>query len=185
MPHSLPARLAWSGLALLLLATPAVARARRDPNATDLKTVFLTKPPPDFTFDATTGPTHLHDLAGAPVVLNFWASYCEPCRAELGAFAKIAATYGDAVRVLTVSEDEAGKAREFLQANGFAGLPVVEDPGRQIFDLYAVTPIPATVIIDRSGAVSRVVVGEMEWAELKSDIDAELTPAGSPAAASR
>jgi thiol-disulfide isomerase/thioredoxin len=173
MPAAVLRRLLWLGLAVVLVAAPAAARARRDPDATDLKTVFLSKPPPDFVFDAGEGPQHLHDLTGKPVILNFWASYCEPCRGEMDAFAKIAKTYGDSVDVLTISEDDPGKARDYLRANGYT-LPLVEDPSRAIFGLYAITPIPVTVIVNRTGTVSKVIVGELGWDELHGDIDAEL-----------
>jgi cytochrome c biogenesis protein CcmG/thiol:disulfide interchange protein DsbE len=175
MPAGFSRRLALFAIAVALVAAPASARGHRDPNATELKTVFLTKPPPDFVFDPGDGARHLHDLAGRPVILNFWASYCEPCRGELDAFAKIAPAYGKAVDVLTIDDEAPGNARKFLLEHGYQ-LPVIEDPGRDIFNLYSVTPIPATVIVNRNGTVSKVIVGELGWDELHADIDAELTP---------
>jgi len=169
-------RLSWLALCLALAASPASARARHDPNATPLATVFLTKAPPDFMFDLGAGPRYLHDLAGKPVIVNFWDTYCEPCQAELGAFAKIDPTYGAAVGVLTVNDEDPGKAQEFLAERGYR-LPVVQDPARRIFALYSILPIPVTVIVGRTGTVSKVIVGELDWDELHADIDAELAPA--------
>jgi len=175
MQASSVSRLVGCALALALLAAPASARPRRDPDATPLKTVFLTKPPPDFAFDGSDGPRHLRDFVGRPVIVNFWASYCEPCRDELDAFTKIAPAYGSSVGLVTVDDETPGNARAFLAAHGYA-LPLVEDPQRAIFGLYAVVPIPVTVVVGSSGAVSKVIVGEMGWDELRADIDAELAP---------
>ncbi len=172
VPNS-PSRRVFRLVAALLLALPGPAFARRDPNATPLRTVFLTKTPPDFMFDLGDGPKHLHDLAGKPVVVNFWDTFCEPCQAELGAFAKIDATYGSSVGVLTVNDEPPGKAQEYLEAHGYR-LPVIEDPARQIFSLYSILPIPVTVIVARTGIVSKVIVGELDWDELHADLDAEL-----------
>lgn len=175
MPNSLVRRAVLPAVALLLtLPGPALARRHVDPNATALKTVFLTKPPPDFLFDLGEGPRHLHELAGKPVVVNFWDTFCEPCQAELGAFAKIPETYGTSVGVLTVNDETPGKAQQYLRDHGYA-LPVIEDPARTIFQLYSILPIPVTVIVARTGIVSKVIVGEMEWDELRADIDAELS----------
>jgi thiol-disulfide isomerase/thioredoxin len=175
MPNSARRRVLLTVMALLAAASgPAIAR-RHDPDATPLKTVFLTKAPPDFLFDLGDGPQYLHDLAGKPVIVNFWDTYCEPCQAELGAFAKIAPTYGQSVGVLTVNDETAGKAQQYLQQRGYH-LPLIEDPARRIFALYSILPIPVTVIVARTGVVSKVIVGEVDWDELHADIDAELAP---------
>ncbi len=157
-----------------LLGWPNQALAKRRGAATGLRTVAFAKPPPDFTFDAGAGPTHLSALFGRPVVISFWASWCEPCRAELPAFDHLRDTYGDAVTLLTVSDEPAGTARAFLQAHHFA-LPVVEDPERKIFEAYSVTPIPVTIVLRPDGAVSYVSIGETSYDELQAAVAAVLT----------
>ena len=107
-------------------------------------------------------------------MLSFWATWCEPCRAELPAFGHLQQTYGDAVAMVTVSDEPAGTARAFLQAHHF-DLPVVEDPDRKIFDAYSVTPIPVTIVVRPDGAVSYVSIGETSYDELQAAVAAALT----------
>jgi peroxiredoxin len=169
----LPAAIA--ALTLLPLGFPSevLAKHSRAP-ATGLRTVAFAKTPPDFTFDDGTGSTHLAALTGRPVVLSFWATWCEPCRAELPAFGHLRETYGDAVTLLTISDEPAGAARAFLQARHL-DLPVVEDPARKIFDAYSVTPIPVTIVLRPDGTVSYVSVGETSYEELQTAVAAALT----------
>jgi peroxiredoxin len=160
--------------ALVLLAPPLASQARHaHAPSTGLRTVAFAKPPPDFDFDDGHGPMHLAALVGRPIVLSFWATWCEPCRAELPAFARLRAAYGDTMSLLTVSDEPAGQARAFLQAQHL-DFPVVEDPQRKIFDAYSITPIPVTLVIAPSGSVSYVSVGETSYEELQAAIAAAL-----------
>jgi peroxiredoxin len=161
-------------LALMVCALlPSAAPARRPAPSTGLRALAFAKMPPDFTYDVGAGAHRLDELVGKPVVLNFWASWCEPCRAELGAFAALQDTYGEAVPLLTVSYENPGVARAFLQRYRVA-FPVVEDPQHAIFDAYSVTALPVTVVLGRDGTVSHVSVGEIDWAELHGAVDAAL-----------
>ena len=161
------------------VVTPAVAWARHRDGApaTGLRTVSYAKMPPDFAFDDGSGSKHLMTLIGKPVVLNFWATWCEPCRDELDAFEKLRARYGDTVSLVTVSGEAPGVARSFLRDRNIA-LPVVEDSERRIFTAYAVAPIPVTVVLRNDGTVSYVSIGEVTWEELRAAVDAarDLTP---------
>ncbi len=162
--------------ALLLLAVTAAwpsavgAHRNRGP-ATGLRTVAFAQAPPDFSFDAGAGPTRLAALVGRPVVINFWATWCKPCTDELGAFADLRRTYGDAVTLVSISAEEPGVARSFLETHDLSW-PVVEDPARKIFDAYSIGPIPVTIVLDRAGRVGHVSVGELDWTELESAVDA-------------
>ena len=157
-------------------AMAPAASARRAPQ-TGLRAVAYAKVPPDFTFDDGTGPEALTALAGKPVVLNFWATWCEPCRDELDAFEKLRANYGDAVRVLTISGEAPGVARAFLRERNI-DLPVVEDATQKIFAAYSVSPIPVTLVLRPDLTVSYVSIGQITWAELRGAVDAasDLTP---------
>jgi peroxiredoxin len=145
---------------LPLGVTGEVSAKRSHAPATGLRTVAFAKAPPDFTFDDGAGPTHLAALTGKPVILSFWATWCEPCRAELPAFGHLREAYGDAVTLLTISDEPAGAARAFLQSRHL-DLPVVEDPARKIFEAYSVTPIP-------------VSIGETSYDELQAAVAAAL-----------
>jgi len=162
--------------AVLLIALTAAwpssagARRHREPS-TGLATVAFAQAPPDFSFDGVAGPTRLDALVGRPVVINFWATWCKPCTDELGAFADLQRTYGDAVELVSLSAEEPGVARDFLRAHDLSW-PVVEDPARKIFDAYSIGPIPVTIVLDRAGRVGHVSIGELDWNELQAAVDA-------------
>jgi peroxiredoxin len=183
--------------AVLLIALTAAwpssagARRHREPS-TGLATVAFAQAPPDFSFDGVAGPTRLDALVGRPVVINFWATWCKPCTDELGAFADLQRTYGDAVELVSLSAEEPGVARDFLRAHDLSW-PVVEDPARKIFDAYSIGPIPVTIVLDRAGRVGHVSIGELDWNELKAAVaaagaealpSAAASPASSPVPAS-
>ncbi|MBC5809625.1 MAG: TlpA family protein disulfide reductase [Candidatus Eremiobacteraeota bacterium] len=163
-----------SALALLVLAGSAPALARNRAPATGLKTVAYAKAPPDFAFDVGSGPQRLSAFRGKPTVINFWATWCAPCRAELGAFEKLAETFGDRVALLTVSPETPGLARTYLASHDLGKIPVIEDPLRKIHAAYSVEPIPVTLILDKNGAVGVVIIGEITWEELSAAVGAAL-----------
>ncbi|MBD5655177.1 MAG: TlpA family protein disulfide reductase [Candidatus Eremiobacteraeota bacterium] len=171
---SVPRALAVLVLALCVV-TPAPSPARRHEPSTGLTALRFAQPPPDFTYDVGSGARRLDELTGKPVVLNFWASWCEPCRAELDAFVSLRSTYGDAVSLITLSYEDPGVARAFLESRHVA-LPVVEDPRHAIFDRYSITALPVTVVLARDGTVTHVSVGELDWLELRGAVDAALAP---------
>lgn len=161
-------------IALLgLVLAPALSFARSHDPSTGLRALRFAKSPPDFSYDVGAGTHRLDELVGKPVVLNFWATWCEPCLAELDAFATLGEKYGDAISVLTISYEDPGVARAFL-AGRHVALPVVEDPGHVIFDRWSVTALPVTVVLGRDGTVSHVSVGELAWPELSAAVSAAL-----------
>jgi len=170
----------FSAVLLAVLSVPhtGAARARQpQPPSTGLRTVSLGVRPPDFTFDIGSGPTQLSADYGKPVIINFWATWCEPCRNELPVFQNLQHAYGDVATLVTISAEADGVARSFLHKRGIA-LPVAEDPARKVFDAYSIGAIPVTIVLDPTGAVSHVAVGELDWKELKAAVDASLAAAG-------
>jgi len=143
-------------------------------NATGLATVQYGNVAPDFTF-AMSGVQHnLRALRGKPVVINFWASWCPPCTDELPFFVRLQTTYGDRVRLLTISNESFGVARRYLAAKRLH-LPLVEDTAGTIFAAYSIRPVPDTVVLDADGSVTYVSVGGLDWSELKSAVDHALS----------
>ncbi len=104
-------------------------------------------------------------LKGRPVLLNFWASWCEPCRVEMPSLERLAAKHGRAkLAVLTVNYQESEAViRRFLDARPIA-LPILLDPDGDAAGLWTPRVFPSTVLIDRAGAARSTVVGELDWA---------------------
>jgi len=150
---------------------------------TGLQTIHFNAAPPDFTVPSAKGGEKLSDLRGKPVVLNFWASWCHPCTDELKDFVHARALYGDKINVITISSEPHDVAASYLRLWNI-DLPVVEDLDSKISTAYSVPPIPVTIVLDRSGEVTHVSVGELDWTELHTAIDEVLAPesAGSPGA---
>ena len=161
-----------SVLTLLLGSLPNAAAAHRGPQ-TGLRTIAFAKTPPDFTFDTGAGPERLSTLFGKPIVLNFWATWCEPCLQELDVFEKMQSVYGDGATLITLSKEPPGTARGLLDAKHVT-LPLAEDPSGTIFGAYSVEKVPVTIVLRRDGTVSYVSVGELDWNELHTALDAAL-----------
>lgn len=121
----------------------------------------------------------LSDYAGHVVVMNFWGSWCPPCRAEAPALASLARSFGArGVRFLGVDiRDNTPSATAFLSDNHI-GYPSLSDPGGQIALAFrgAVTPaaIPTTLVIARDGRIAARVVGQVSYSGLKGLISQTL-----------
>jgi len=101
----------------------------------------------------------LSDLKGKPVVINFWATWCPPCRAEMPEFVKTAAD--EDLVVLAINDGEDRKAvEEFAAAFGMT-MPVVLDRDGMLNERYLVQGLPTTYFIDSQGKLSSMVVGQI------------------------
>jgi thiol-disulfide isomerase/thioredoxin len=117
-------------------------------------------------------PVKLSDFAGKALLVNFWASWCIPCRAEMPALDKVAAQYNDdKFMVLPINLDlGAGgldKAKAFIAAGGFTQLPLYADPTFEAFKKLqtsaVATGLPTTLLIDRKGCEVGVLQGPAVW----------------------
>ena len=103
-------------------------------------------------------------LKGRPVVLNFWASWCEPCRAEMPSLELLQTRHEKAgLVVLSVNYQEPPpKIRRFLDTLPFS-LPILLDREGEAAAAWTPRVFPTTVLIDRSGAARHSVIGELDW----------------------
>jgi peroxiredoxin len=171
--------LALASAVVMLAHQPRLAEARRAPSS-GLAPIALDRPAPDFIFGTALGPSRLAELLEKPVVVNFWATWCEPCVDELSAFAALNTRYGDSVNLVTISDQSVDVARAFLKAHGVTST-VITDPSRKIFDLYGVSPIPVTLVLRPGGSVSYVSIGEVGTDELDGAVGAALVRLPKPA----
>ncbi len=134
---------------------------------------------PDFEVLDNDGNTvRLSDFRGKPVVLNFWATWCPPCKAELPDFDRSAATYGDEVTFLMVNLTDGGRdtvsgVREFVAANGYT-FPVYFDTRYSAANAYRVSSIPTTYFINAEGEIVSYKVGMVSASELEKGIESLL-----------
>lgn len=127
------------------------------------------KPAPDFTLAEVGGgdTITLSALRGQPVVVNFWAPSCVPCRAEFPVLKSALAAHADSGLTILGIWFRGGKfldspddVTSFMAQQG-ADWPALADPGGVVQDAYAVVVPPTTFFIDRSGVVRAVQLGEM------------------------
>ncbi|HVD00201.1 MAG TPA: redoxin domain-containing protein [Candidatus Dormibacteraeota bacterium] len=116
------------------------------------------------------GRVALADFGGGPLIVNFWASSCAPCRQEMPLIASEAASHH--VKVLLVDErDSASAARAFLRQVG-VNEPVAADPDGAVGRLYGVSVLPVTVFIRADGSIEGKYLGETDAAVLGAHLTA-------------
>jgi peroxiredoxin len=124
---------------------------------------------PDFTLKSRDGGNmKLSEQRGNIVLVNFWASWCGPCREELPAFEELYQEYQDmGVEILAVNvDDEAEKANVLLQ-DIEVSFPVLFDTSGEVSKLYDVNAMPTTVLVDRDGNVRLLHPGYRKGDEKK------------------
>ncbi len=134
------------------------------------------RPAPDFVLETYAGERlQLSNLRGNVVVLNFWASWCPPCRVEAPVLARAATDYADqGVSVIGIGVwDQADQAVEFL-AEFDVAYPNAEDTTRLIPVEYGVTGLPETFIVDRRGVLRGHWIGPLTDEEIADLIEAHV-----------
>jgi len=110
------------------------------------------------------GSASLSDYRGKVVILNFWATWCPPCRAEMPSMETLYQRYNNReLEMLTVNlRENAGTVRRFIQSNGYT-FPVLLDADGRVGASYGVEAIPTSFIIDRQGKIIGRLVGAIHW----------------------
>jgi peroxiredoxin len=94
---------------------------------------------------------HLQELRGKVVLVNFWATWCPPCRKEMPDLATLYSRFKDqGLVVLAISDEEAAKVNPFI-AERKIGYPILLDPGRAVNEAFHVEGIPKSFVYDRTG----------------------------------
>lgn len=152
--------------AVLLLGALWVGISARLPGALAAPTLpapqagFLA---PEFTLQTAAGETiALSDLRGQAVLLNLWASWCGPCRAEMPAMQRIYEEYAErgfvVLAVNATDQDSAGAAQAFAEELGLT-FPIVFDVTGSVGRQYALRALPSSYFIRPDGVIEEVVIG--------------------------
>lgn len=123
------------------------------------------------TFDLPTpegGSVVLDELRGTPVLLNFWASWCEACRREMPELARLHQQYGSALTIVGVNDDEpALRVMLFAQQAGY-NWTFALDAGGRVMQAYGVHYLPTSFFLDRNGVIRRVYTGPMTLGQMQA-----------------
>lgn len=135
------------------LVTQPTTQPSTDPTA---ETQSAPQSAPDFTVYDREGNAHkLSDFLGKPVVLNFWASWCGPCKSEMPAFDQAYKTYGQDVHFVMVNltdgyQETVETAGKYLADSGYS-FPAYYDTDMDATATYGVSSVPVTYFIDAQG----------------------------------
>jgi cytochrome c biogenesis protein CcmG/thiol:disulfide interchange protein DsbE len=130
-----------------------------DTNQREVPSVLVAQPAPDFTLTDLDGQSwSLEALKGKPVVLNFWSTWCGPCKAEHGFLQQAASRNPDVQFLGVIYSDEPDKCRRYLDRAGTTYDHLVDDNGRTAID-YGVGGVPETFFIDANGTIVHKQVG--------------------------
>ncbi|MBL8096507.1 MAG: TlpA family protein disulfide reductase [Anaerolineales bacterium] len=158
---------------ILLVAAAAILTPRTD----TVERAEIGSPISNFSLVDLNGATHqMADLKGRVVLINAWATWCPPCRAEMPALQEFYQAYqnqGFTLLAVNAGED-AATADAFIQQMGFS-FPVLLDPGTNVLVGLGIDAFPTSILIDRDGTVATIHVGYYDPADVAADILPLLT----------
>jgi peroxiredoxin len=149
-------------LALCLLPFVACSKENTSPAGQPLAA--------DFTLRALDGQLHkLSDYRGKVVFLNFWATWCPPCRAEIPSMERLNEVLGskDFVMLAVNADDNVKDLEAFVKENPH-NFTIFSDADAKIQQLYHVEKFPETFIIDRQGRIVEHIVGARDWSSTEA-----------------
>ncbi len=130
---------------------------------------------PDFTaYDGSGSAVSLSDFRGKPVILNFWASWCGPCKSEMPEFQSAFETYGEQIHFVMVDmvdgyQETQEKGQALIDSSGYT-FPVYFDTDMDAAITYGVTAIPATYFLDENGYLVTAARGALNAETLQQGI---------------
>jgi cytochrome c biogenesis protein CcmG/thiol:disulfide interchange protein DsbE len=161
---------------MLLEALKSASQAKDRPD-------WVGRPAPDLTLSQVSGsPVKLAALRGKPLLLDFWGSYCGPCKSATLHAQELKTLYqSSGLTVLTFTQDTAEDARAWIEYNHVT-LPVLLDPDGAAFKAFDIQGVPVAILIGADGKVAHYWVGLDDPTSMDAVIAANLSPS-SPAKA--
>ncbi len=140
---------------------------------------IVTKKATDFSVTDVSGEeTRLSDKFGKPIVVNFWATWCVPCKLELPSFADMYSEYKDSVNFMMLASPDGARetvddVKDLVKGKGY-DFPVYFEVDNSASKAYGVASIPTTIFINSKGEVVDVYIGAIKKSMLKEKIEALL-----------
>jgi cytochrome c biogenesis protein CcmG/thiol:disulfide interchange protein DsbE len=152
--------------AVVLFSAPSRRTLSAPPPATG-------KPMPEFKLQSLEGKeVKLADFKGKPVVINFWATWCPPCRNEMPLLDRTSKSLGGKAVFLVINDAESPElVKEFAKENKLS-LPILLDPDGAINSLFFVQSYPTTYFLDEKGILRAQHIGELDEALLSKYLEA-------------
>ena len=128
-------------------------------------------PAPPFELMNTLGQAvALEGIEGVPTVINFWATYCAPCRQEMSDLQQLHSSRPDSIRVLAVNMGEAADLVADWRSELGLSYDLLLDPALATSEQYLVRGIPTTYLLDSAGRIRKVYYGPVTYKQLDGDI---------------
>jgi thiol-disulfide isomerase/thioredoxin len=160
------ASLGTVAVALLLAVMAAFAAGQDEFKAGEFIALASPQPAPAVSFTDTAGnPATFGDFKGKLLLVNLWATWCQPCLREMPSLEKLQASQGDQLTVAAISEDRGGAkvVEPFVAKLGLDTVKVYLDPKSEVGHAFEVRGLPTTVVIDADGRLVGRVEGAAEW----------------------
>ncbi len=123
-------------------------------------------PVPNFELNDLSGKTwNMSSLRGSAVLINFWATWCSPCRVEMPSINRLFKDNAEEknFQILTILyQDSPDNARAYFEQNGF-GMPVLLDLGDAVADEFGLVGLPETFMIDKNGIIQQHHIGPVDF----------------------
>ncbi|MCB8944380.1 MAG: TlpA family protein disulfide reductase [Ardenticatenaceae bacterium] len=127
---------------------------------------------PDFTLTTAVSQSHtLSNYIGQPIVLNFWATWCGPCRIEMPYFQEASEKYNGRVTFLGINDGETPTLVTDFAAEYGVTYPLLLDNGRSVNILYNIRSLPTTLFINANGTVDEIIIGTINQGVLEDRLE--------------
>jgi cytochrome c biogenesis protein CcmG, thiol:disulfide interchange protein DsbE len=122
-------------------------------------------PAPDFSLKDRKGKTWiLSELKGQVVLVNFWATWCPPCREEMPSMQKLYARLpGDNFKMLAILNKDKPALADFVATQIGFTIPILNDQDNQVSSNFSIIGLPETFIIDKQGILREKFIGPVKW----------------------